>query len=206
MKSRQGQKLLALINSQLEQRGLKVQGARGAIIDATIIPSAARPRQHVEGEGEQARLVDSADSEARWVKKGKHAFFGYRGHTAVDSEDGYARHVQVHPANEAEINKLPEIVEALSPGIEAVLADKGYASKANRQWLAERGIGDLIQHKGSAGKPVHALLKQFNKQIGSIRFKVEQAFGTMKRRFHLGRARYFGTAKVQAQMCWAALG
>ena len=28
----------------------------------------------------------------------------------------------------------------------------------------------------------------------------------MKRRFHLGRARYFGTAKVQAQMCWAALG
>ena len=156
--------------------------------------------------GEQARLVDSADSEARWVKKGKHAFFGYRGHTAVDSEDGYVEHVQVHPANEAEINKLPEIVEALSPGIEAVLADKGYASKANRQWLAERGIGDLIQHKGSAGKPVHALLKQFNKQIGSIRFKVEQAFGTMKRRFHLGRARYFGTAKVQAQMCWAALG
>ena len=53
------QKLLALINSQLEQRGLKVQGARGAIIDATIIPSAARPRQHVEGEGEQARLVDA---------------------------------------------------------------------------------------------------------------------------------------------------
>ncbi len=28
----------------------------------------------------------------------------------------------------------------------------------------------------------------------------------MKRRFHLARARYFGTAKVQAQMCWAALG
>ena len=28
----------------------------------------------------------------------------------------------------------------------------------------------------------------------------------MKRKFHLVRARYFGTAKVQAQMCWAALG
>uniref|UniRef100_UPI000373807E transposase n=1 Tax=Brachymonas chironomi TaxID=491919 RepID=UPI000373807E len=34
----------------------------------------------------------------------------------------------------------------------------------------------------------------------------EQAFGTMKRRFNLARARYFGAAKVQAQMCWAALG
>ena len=142
----------------------------------------------------------------RWVKKGQQAFFGYRGHTAVDSEDGYVQHVQVHPANQAEINKLPEIIEALSPGVEAVLADKGYASKANRQWLQERGIGDLIQHKGSAGKPVHPLRKAFNTKIGRIRFKVEQAFGTMKRRFHLARARYFGVAKVQAQMCWAALG
>ena len=59
VKAELDQKLLTLINSQLEQRGLKVQGARGAIIDATIIPSAARPRQHVEGEGEQARIVDS---------------------------------------------------------------------------------------------------------------------------------------------------
>ena len=206
VKAELDQKLLTLINSQLEQRGLKVQGARGAIIDATIIPSAARPRQHVEDDGEQAKIIDSADSQARWVKKGKRAFFGYRGHTAVDSEDGYVEHVQVHPANEAAINKLTEIVEALSPGVEAVLADKGYASKVNRQWLQERGIGDLIQHKGSAGKPVHPLLKAFNQKIGSIRFKVEQAFGTMKRRFHLARARYFGVAKVQAQMCWAALG
>ena len=156
------QKLLALINSQLEQRGLKVQGARGAIIDASIIPSAARPRQHVEGEGEQARLVDSADSEARWVKKGKHAFFGYRGHTAVDSEDGYVEHVQVHPANEAEINKLPEIVEALSPGIEAVLADKGYASKANRQRTRDslRPLSRVLEHPepGRLGSPSHSLV------------------------------------------------
>jgi len=28
----------------------------------------------------------------------------------------------------------------------------------------------------------------------------------MKRRFHLNRARYFGVAKTQAQMAWAALG
>ena len=149
------QKLLTLVNGQLEHPGLKVQGARGAIIDATIIPSAARPNRHLE-EGEPPRVVDSPDAEARWVKKGKDAFFGYRGHTAVDSEDGYVEHVHVRPANEAEITQLPQIVEALEPG--------------------------------------------------AIRFKVEQAFGTMKRRFNLARARYFGVAKVQAQMCWAALG
>ncbi|WP_323032187.1 transposase [Brachymonas denitrificans] len=58
----------------------------------------------------------------------------------------------------------------------------------------------------ASSKPGAVQYSQFNKKIGAIRFKVEQAFGTMKRRFNLARARYFGTAKVQAQMCWAALG
>ena len=158
--------------SQFEQRNLKVQGARGATIDATIIPGAAKPRPHFKGDGQQAKIVDSAERDARWRRKGKPVFFGYRGHTAVESDDGYVAHVQVHPANEAEINRRPENVAALPTEIKAVLADKGYASKPNRQCLAGRGIGDLIQHCGSAGKRLHPLLKAFNQKISSIRFKV----------------------------------
>lgn len=203
------QVLLKRITSQLERQGLKVSGARGAIIDATIIPSAARPNQYVEPPEDQDgeyHIVDSADQEARWVKKGQQAFSGYRGYAVVDSEDGYVEHVQVHPANEAEVNKLLGIVDHLAPGVQAVLADKGFASQDNRQGLERRGIGDLIQYKGARGKPIAAWQTEMNKAIGGLRFKVEQAFGTMKRRFHLARARYFGMAKVQAQMCWAALG
>ena len=154
-------------------------------------------------------MVDSADKEARWVKKGKDAFFGYRGYSAVDTEDGYVEHIEVHPANQAEVNKLPGIVDALAAqGVEpeAVLADKGYASAANREYLKSKGIGDLIQFKGSRGKPVHPLQTKMNRAIATLRYKVEQGFGTMKRRFHLNRARYFGAAKTQAQMAWAALG
>jgi len=152
-------------------------------------------------------VVDSADDQARWVKKGKDAFFGYRGYAAVDTEDGYVEHVQVSPANEAEVNKLPEIVDALcDQGVKPEVADKGYASQANRQHLAKRRIGDLIQFKGSRGHPVHPLQTAMNKAIATLRYKVEQAFGTMKRRFHLHRALYFGVAKTQAQMVWAALG
>jgi IS5 family transposase len=201
------QVLLRRINSQLERQGLKVAGARGAIIDATIIPSAARPNQHIEvpEEGEP-QVVDSADGEARWVKKGNHAFYGYRGYAAVDSEDGYMEHVEVHPANESEVNKLMDVVDSLEPGVEAVLADKGYASQANREALKHRGMGDLIQHKAHKNKPLLPWQRQANRLIAHLRFKVEQAFGTLKRKFHLSRARYFGAAKVQAQMCWAALG
>lgn len=142
------QVLLRRVNVQLEGWGLKVAGSPGAIIDATIIDSAARPNRHIEvGDEGLADVVDSADEEARWVKKGKDAFFGYRGYSAVDTEDGYVEHIEVHPANHAEVNKLPGIVNALqAQGVapEAVLADKGYASAANREYLKNKGIGDLI--------------------------------------------------------------
>lgn len=77
---------------------------------------------------------------------------------------------------------------------------------SNREYLKSKGIGDLIQFKGSRGNPVHPLQTRMNRDIATLRYKVEQGFGTMKRRFHLSRARYFGVAKTQAQMAWAALG
>jgi IS5 family transposase len=204
------QVLLRRINTELEGRGLKVTSSRGAILDATIIEAAARSDQHLNmGDEGHTDVVDSADPEARWVKKGTDALFGYRGYAAVDTEDGYVEHVEVHPANQAEVNKLPGIVDALiEQGIqlEGVLADKGYASAANREYLQGKGISDLIQFKGSRGKPVHPLQTQMKKAIATLRYKVEQAFGTLKRRFKLDRARYFGAVKTQAQMAWAALG
>lgn len=207
------QVMLRLINAQLERHGLKVGAGHGAIVDATIITSAARPRNVVEvddsndenGDG-TPQVTQSADTEARWVKKGSEAFYGYRGFAAVDSEDGYVEHVQVHPANQAEVSKLTEVVDKLPHKPVAVLADKGFASAANREHLRQQSIGDLIQFKASRGHPLHPLQTQMNRAIGAVRYKVEQAFGTMKRRFHLDRGRYFGAAKTQAQMCWAALG
>lgn len=83
---------------------------------------------------------------------------------------------------------------------------KAYASAANRQYQQSKGIGDLIQFKGSRGNPVHPLHTKMNRAIATLLYKVEQGFGTMKRRFHLRRARYFGAARTQAQMAWAAMG
>ena len=207
VKAKLDQRLLRKINGQLERAGLKVQGATGALIDATIIPSAARPNSHIEfDDEEQPQVVTSADPEATWVKKSGQAFYGYRGYASVDSEDGYVDHVEVHPANESEMGKLVQVVDALPVKPEAVLADKGFASAKNRQELQDRGIGDLIQYRGHHHRPLQPWQNKINKAIGAIRFKVEQAFGTMKRRFGLARARYMTTAKVQAQMVWAALG
>ncbi|NKF24506.1 IS5 family transposase [Solimonas marina] len=202
------QKLLRQVNGQLEALGLKVKGTRGAIIDATIIQSAGRPRNTIDAtkDGIIEDVSASADREARWVKKGNEAFFGYRGFMAVDTEDGYVEAVRGTPANAAEVTNLEALLDRLpAQAHDAVFADKGYHSKANRALLKARGLQDGIQYKAARNRPLQAWHKQVNALIGLIRYKVERGFGTMKRKFGLHRARYFGLRKTEAQMTYAAI-
>ena len=203
--------LLSEMCLQLEGHGLKVKQAEAAIIDATLIESAARPRTHVEAPAqdrsepetspEAPAISFSADGEARWVKKGRKSTLGYKGFARAD-EDGYIDKIHVAPANAAE---SPEF-GAMTQGAKAqrVLADKAYASRANRDRLKGKHR-DGIMRKAARGRPLRASEKRFNRLISKCRFRVEQTFGTMKRLFGLHRARYFGVAKTHAQMVMAAI-
>jgi transposase, IS5 family len=85
-----------------------------------------------------------------------------------------------------------------------VLADKAYASTANRDTLKGKHR-DGILHKVVRARPLRQSQKRFNKQISKHRFRSEQCFGTLQRLFGLYRAQYFGVAKTHAQMVMAAL-
>jgi hypothetical protein len=41
--------------------------------------------------------------------------------------------------------------------------------RSNRQYLKDRGMADLIQHKGAIGKPLSPILKKLNTVIGGLR-------------------------------------
>lgn len=82
--------LLAEVCGQLEGHGLKVRHAEAAIIDASLIESAARPRAYIEVPVQDREepetpadpeINHSADPDARWVKKGRKSTFGYKGVT-----------------------------------------------------------------------------------------------------------------------------
>jgi IS5 family transposase len=203
--------LLAEICRQLEEHGLKVREAEAAIIDATLIASAARPRSHVEGIAEDRAedetppdppdIRHSADPDATWVKKGRKSTLGYKGFARVD-EEGFIDKVHVTPANVAECPEFETMIEGASG--QRVLADKAYASKANRAALKGRHK-DGIMRKAARGRPLRASEKRFNKLISKCRFRVEQVFGTAKRLFGLSRARYFGRARTHAQMAMTAI-
>lgn len=160
-------KLLAEINRQLADRGLKVNEARGAIIDATIVESAARPNRMIDvDDSGKASMSDSADPDARWVKKGKAAFFGYRAYAAVDTEDGFIDATMTRPANESETKQFKRMVRRVPKGVDGILADKGFASAENRRYLKRKRLSDLIQHKGNYLRPLARWQTVMNRMIG----------------------------------------
>jgi len=208
-------KLLSTINAQLEEKGLKVRESQGAILDATIIRSAARPQKEMEAisvdrqEDEAIFEVKedvkfSKDPDATWLKKGNKSYFGYKGFILVDQEDGYIEYTKTTPAHMSEIKQLDSILSEVKQ-INRLYADKGYASQANKDILKQRSIKNALMEKAKKNKPLTKMQKTFNRMISKTRYKVEQAFGTLKRRFNLGQATYMTCAKVHAQLTIKAI-
>jgi IS5 family transposase len=203
--------LLAEICRQLERHGLKLKKAEAAIIDATLIESAARPRTYIEAPAldrsedeapdEPTVVSFSADDDARWIKKGRKSMLGYKGFARTD-EEGFIDKIHVTPANVGESPQFATMIAGSTA--RRVLADKAYASKANRAALKGKHR-DGILRKAARGRPLRQSEKRFNKLISKRRFRVEQCFGTMKRLFGLHRARYFGSTKTHAQMVMSAI-
>ena len=92
--------LLELINRQLTEKGLKIEKASAAVIDATIIQTAgSKQRQAIEVDEEgqvSGQTTPSKDKDARWTKKNGLYRLGYKQHTRTD-EEGYIEKLHITP-------------------------------------------------------------------------------------------------------------
>lgn len=198
--------LLALINEQLETQGLKVANAQFAVVDASIIESAGKPMRkayEINDAGEAEPTPASKDESAKWTKKGGRFYLGYKLHARSD-EDGFIEKVHITPANAHESCHLDPLLDDEADG-KTLLADKGYASKANREHIHSKGYHDGIMHKASRNQALSEAQKQQNHYIKKNRYVIEQCFGTLKRRFGFRRANYFTQEKVKAQSLLKAM-
>jgi IS5 family transposase len=200
------------INKDLENRGLKVNPSKGAVVDATIISSAGRPQKQMDGvviDRQEPVVVKcqnpqySSDNDARWLKKGNKSYFGYKGFVVTDSEQGFIEHVHVTPANVSETRELKSVIKGLETN--CLYGDKGYASADNRELLKNLQIEDGIMCKAARNRPLTEADKEKNRSISKRRFIVERCFGTLKRQFKFVRASYCSTLKVQGQMILKAI-
>lgn len=203
------QELFSKINDQLLSMELLVK--KGAVVDASLISSSRRPRKVIEVMPEDRNeeetdpkpsheVTYSDDSEATWVRKGAQPHYGYKVHMATDAHAGFIIGGHVTPAHRADTSEFEQVVDEL--GLEketVVLADKGYCSQKNRDFLAERNLVDGIMFRAARGHPLTREAVARNRLISRLRFVVEQGFGTLKRRYRFKRARYIGCAKTELE-------
>lgn len=200
--------LMDEINKQLSSLGLKIEKTNGAIIDATIVESAARPKQQIEIEEDrneqekpsQVVVKESCDPDAKWLKKGKRCYFGYKVFSIVQEKDGFIECIDVKSANQSEVKNFPNIIESLTPiKGRRIYGDKGFCSKENRNYLQRNGYKDGIMEKAVRSHELTHFQKLKNKLISKKRFIVEQSYGTLKRLFRFCRASYMTIKKVKGE-------
>jgi IS5 family transposase len=207
-------KLFNMLCEQLEKHKLIVK--HGAIVDASIVTSSRRPRktqiieegQGSEGEEKGIEVITtySDDTDAAWTKKAGKFFYGYKAHAATDADHGFIIGGHVTPANKSDTKELKNVVEesGINEGA-MVFADKGYASAENRCDLEEAEITDGIMYKAARGRELTEPEKLMNRVISGLRYKVERAFGTLKRDYGFDRTRYLGCAKVKLEFLLNAM-
>lgn len=190
------EKLFGEFEKQLDQRGLLLK--RGTMIDASLVATPHRPASE---DGERAAVDPDAALTARKGQRGTH--YGYKMHAGVDQASRLIRSLKLTPAN---VNDTVPADELVRGDEQAVYADKAYAKRARRAWLASLGIKPRIMHKSWGGGPqLRASQKRHNALIGRIRAEVEGVFATLKRWMGFVRVRYRGLVKNTAHLNLLAL-
>lgn len=191
-------KLLALVNAQIEAKGLMLK--RGTLIDATIVETAAaRPAL----ESTDAPVDPDAAFLKRQGKPG--SAYGYKAHVAVDQGSLLVRAAKLTPANVAETLVADELILATRDS-GAVYADKAYDTRARRELLASLSIEDHIMHRPNKHHPMlPPELTARNAANSKIRCAVETIFAVLKQTYGYRRTRYFGLVRNQLQLTLLAI-
>lgn len=145
------------------------------------------------------------DTDGRWVIKAGKLRFGFKQHTGTD-ENGMITSVITTSANESDMSHLVDVVElAALPKDAWVMADKGYKSKKNDELVESHQWKNKVMNRSYRNRPLTEEEKIFNKKISKIRYRVKRAFGSMRRWFGAGTARYIGLEKMHTQHLMEAI-
>jgi IS5 family transposase len=219
-RSRLSKKAMDQINSeilrQFEAKGLTIN--EGIAVDARLVKSASRPvsndkikeliekKDTAEGKldknGKPKKFTRDLDSD--WVVQKDTPHYGLKEHAAVDTNHGFILATTMTAASVNDTNYLPYCTvysRHTKQPIEKVFADKGYAGRPNRDFLAENKIADGIMRKDSTTAKLTDLEIERNKNISKVRYIVEQYFGISHLHDGAKRARFPQIAKNKFD-CW----
>ena len=185
-----GGALLAAVNEQLLERGVKV--GTGTILDATIIAAPSSTKN-----ADKAR-----DPDMHQTRKGQQWYFGMKLHIGVDSRTGLAHSAVVTAANVHDKHLIGDLLHGEE---RRVYGDSAYASQ---KALIERHAPkakDFTNQRTRKGSEVDEDERSRNRNKSKIRARVEHMFAVIKRLWGFRKVRYRGLEK-NANRSFVALG
>jgi IS5 family transposase len=188
------EKLLGLVNRQLEQKGFILKTC--TLVDATLVTAARRapgPENKTGG-----------DPDAGFTVKGGQPHYGYKAHVAADQTHTLIRSGTL---TEASVHDSREFETVVKGDEEMVVADKAYWSQERSRWCQRRKIGNGILRKAFRGQPLDRTTVLFNVAMSRVRCGIEKIFGWWKRCTGYGRVRYVGREPNRLELefkcvCW----
>ncbi len=179
------EKLFALFDEQLRQRGLLAQP--GKLVDASFVDV---PRQRntraenatIKGGGTPARWAEQAakqwqkDVDARWTRKNDEVHYGYKNHVKADAK---SKLIEICAATDAGVHNS-QMLEPLLDGAEgAVYADSAYRSAAAEAMLAAKQITSQVHERAYRNRPLNEEQKERNRRKSKVWARIEPVFGYM---------------------------
>jgi IS5 family transposase len=189
-KHKLAEKILAVVNDLLTQRGLLLK--TGTVVDATLIAAPTSTKNK-----DKAR-----DPEMHSSQKGNQWHFGMKAHIGVDAESGLVHTVRGTSGN------VHDVVEgsSLLHGEETfAYGDAGYQGIDKRSDADESVAWQIAMRPGkrkalNREEPADALIDKAEKLKAGIRAKVEHPFRVIKRQFGFVKVRYRGLKKNTAEL------
>jgi len=219
-RARLSKKAMDQINSeilrQFEAQGLAIN--EGIAVDARLVKSASRPLSNddiqknrdkhntpegkLDKNGKPKKFCRDLDS--NWVIKNDKPHYGLKEHASVDTNHGFILAATLTQASVNDTNYLPYCTtfsRHTKHPIKKVYADKGYAGKPNRDFLALNQIADGIMRKDSTTAKLTEVEIERNKRLSKVRYIVEQYFGISHLNDNANRARFTTIVKNNFD-CW----
>lgn len=201
---------------QFEKQGLNIN--EGIAVDARLVRSASRPVSNdklnelrekqdtpegkLDKKGKPKKF--SRDLESDWTAMKDNPLYGLKEHASVDVNHGFILATTITSASASDSTYLPYCTaysRHTNQSIDKVFADKGYAGRPNRDFLATNEIADGIMRKDTTTAKLTETEIERNKQISKVRYIVEQYFGISHLHDGAKRARFTTIAKNKMD-CW----
>ena len=182
------EKLFEGFNNFLENRGLMI--TEGQIVDASFVTAPRQRNSKEENEqiknGQGGQLWNDKpnkkrhkDTDARWTKKNKDTFYGYKNHTKDNATTKLIKTYKVTDASVHDSQALGGLLDEEDAG-QDLWGDSAYIGPEQEKTIAGHEMNNRVHERGSSGKPLNKAQQKSNKKKSKVRARVEHVFGFME--------------------------